>query len=102
MSSSRITYTARPDATPEAKLDVFAACFRFILASHERRKAAPASRRMPDRRIRMLRATSAYPDNEGKQPSGCRPTQPERRGASRKRVRAWEGPRPCRLETLNG
>jgi hypothetical protein len=34
----------------------------------------------------MLRATSAYPDNEGKPPSGCMPTQPERRGVGRRTV----------------
>jgi len=48
MNSSRITYTAWPDATLEAKLNALAACFRFILASHERKRAAPASR--PDAR----------------------------------------------------
>jgi hypothetical protein len=34
----------------------------------------------------MLRATSVYPDKEGKTPSSSTPTRPERRGVSRKSV----------------
>jgi hypothetical protein len=44
MNNSRITYTPRPDATPEVELDALAAVYRFILDCHERKKAAPASR----------------------------------------------------------
>ena len=31
MSSTRITYTPRPDATPEGELNALAAVYRFIL-----------------------------------------------------------------------
>jgi hypothetical protein len=31
MSNPRITYTSRPDATPEAELNVLATVYRFIL-----------------------------------------------------------------------
>jgi hypothetical protein len=31
IGSSRVTYTPRPDATPEAELDALAACYRLIL-----------------------------------------------------------------------
>jgi hypothetical protein len=34
----------------------------------------------------MLRATSVYPDNEGKTPNSSTSTRPERRGVSRRRV----------------
>ena len=46
----------------------------------------PHIARMPERRIWMLRTTSAYPDNEGKPPSGGTPTQPERRGVGRRTI----------------
>jgi hypothetical protein len=41
MSSPRITYTPRPDATPEGELTALAAVYRLILDS---KKAAPESR----------------------------------------------------------
>jgi hypothetical protein len=43
MSSPRITYTSRPDATPEAELNVLANVYRFILDCNANKKAAPAS-----------------------------------------------------------
>lgn len=41
MSSSRITYTPRPDATPETEFSALAAVYKFVLAKKE---AAPESR----------------------------------------------------------
>jgi hypothetical protein len=41
MSNPRITYTPRPDATPEAELNALVAVYRLILDS---KKAAPESR----------------------------------------------------------
>lgn len=40
MSSPRITYSARPDATPEAELDALAAVYRFILDCRVKKEAA--------------------------------------------------------------
>ena len=40
MSNPRITYTPRPDATPEAELNALVAVYRLILDS---KKAAPSS-----------------------------------------------------------
>jgi len=40
MSSARITYTPRPDATPESELDALAAIYKFILECHASKKAA--------------------------------------------------------------
>lgn len=40
MNSSRFTYTARPDATPEAELSALAAVYRFILDCHAKKMAA--------------------------------------------------------------
>jgi hypothetical protein len=39
MNSSRITYTSRPDATPEAELSVLANVYRFILDCHAKKMA---------------------------------------------------------------
>jgi hypothetical protein len=39
MTSARITYTPRPDATPEGELNALAACFRFILDCHAKKEA---------------------------------------------------------------
>ena len=41
MSSPRITYTPRPDATPEGEVNALAAVYRLILDS---KKAFPESR----------------------------------------------------------
>ncbi len=44
MDSPRITYTSRPDATPEAELNVLANVYRFILDCHAKKLATePAS-----------------------------------------------------------
>jgi hypothetical protein len=40
MSSARITYTPRSDATPESELDALAAIYKFVLECHARKKAA--------------------------------------------------------------
>ncbi len=40
MDSPRITYTSRPDATPEAELNVLANVYRFILDCHAKKIAA--------------------------------------------------------------
>jgi hypothetical protein len=40
MNSPRITYTSRPDATPEAELNVLANIYRFILDCHAKKIAA--------------------------------------------------------------
>ena len=44
MSSPRITYAPRPDATPEAELSALAGAYRFILDCHAKKEAAPESR----------------------------------------------------------
>ena len=40
MNSPRITYTSRPDVTPEAELNVLANVYRFILDCHAKKIAA--------------------------------------------------------------
>ena len=45
MDSSRITYTPRPDATPEAELNVLANVYRFILDCHAKKIAAEQARK---------------------------------------------------------
>jgi hypothetical protein len=40
MDSPRITYTSRPDGTPEAELTVLANIYRFILDCHDKKMAA--------------------------------------------------------------
>ena len=40
MNSPRIIYTSRPDATPEAELNVLANIYRFLLDCHARKKKA--------------------------------------------------------------
>ena len=44
MSSTRITYAPRPDATPEAEISALAAIYKLCISSHERKEAAPESR----------------------------------------------------------
>ncbi len=43
MDSARVTYTARPDATPESGAKALAAVYAFILECHAKKKAAEAS-----------------------------------------------------------
>jgi len=40
MDSPRMTYTSRPDATPEAELNVLANVYRSILDCHAKKMAA--------------------------------------------------------------
>ena len=40
MSSARITYTPRPDATPEGELDALVGIYKFVLECHASKKAA--------------------------------------------------------------
>jgi hypothetical protein len=40
MDSPRITYTSRPDATPEAEVNVLANVYRFIFDCHAKKMAA--------------------------------------------------------------
>ena len=40
MDSPRITYTSRPDATPEAEVNVLANVYRFIFDCHAEKMAA--------------------------------------------------------------
>ena len=40
MTSSRLTYTPLPNATPHSELDALVAAYKFILECHESRKAA--------------------------------------------------------------
>ena len=40
MSTPRITYVPRSDATPESELDALVAVYAFILQCHESRKVA--------------------------------------------------------------
>ncbi len=47
MSNSRITYTPRPDATPEGELNTLASVYHFILDCHAKKEAAPRQSR-PD------------------------------------------------------
>jgi hypothetical protein len=42
MNSPRITYTARPDATPEAELNALAAVYRFVLDCRAKKEGGPA------------------------------------------------------------
>lgn len=40
LRSPRITYTPRPDATPEAELSALASIYRFVLDCHAKKIAA--------------------------------------------------------------
>ena len=44
MSSPRITYSPRPDATPEAELSALTNVYRFVLGHAKKKEAAPESR----------------------------------------------------------
>lgn len=41
MGSPRVTYYARPDATPEDELHALATVYRFVLERHARKKGGP-------------------------------------------------------------
>ncbi len=44
MPEQGITYSTRPDATPETELSALAAVYRFVLDCHAKKEAAPESR----------------------------------------------------------
>jgi hypothetical protein len=44
LPSSRVIYTPRPDATPEAEVSALAAVYKFVLDCHAKKEAAPESR----------------------------------------------------------
>ena len=44
MTSPRVTYAARHDATAEAEQSALANVYRFVLDRHARKEAAPESR----------------------------------------------------------
>jgi len=44
LTNSRIIYTPRLDATPEAELSALVNVYKFILESHAKKEAAPESR----------------------------------------------------------
>ena len=50
MSSARITYSLRPDTTPEAEVNVLANCYRFILFGGNASKQEAAESTQPDGR----------------------------------------------------
>ena len=50
MNSPRIIYTSRPDATPEAELNVLANVYRFILDCHAKKKGGSAKTALDDRK----------------------------------------------------
>jgi hypothetical protein len=52
MTSPRIIYTPRSDATPEAELSTLANVYKFVLDCHAKQEAAPDSR--PDDAERSL------------------------------------------------
>lgn len=44
VDSSAVSYTPRPDATPEAEVSALSNVYRFILDCHAKQEAAPESR----------------------------------------------------------
>ena len=64
MSGARISYTARPDATPEGERETLAGVYAFVLRAHqERQKAAPSNR--PEAAERRLDGPEATPFARG-------------------------------------
>ena len=61
MNSPRITYTPRPDATPEGEASALRAVYKFVLDC--RAKKAPPVRRPedPERRSDEIRAKTSIP-----------------------------------------
>ena len=47
MADLRISYTPRPDVTPEAELNVLAGVYKFVLEASRKKKGSP---RKPPRR----------------------------------------------------
>jgi hypothetical protein len=61
MSSPRIAYSPRPDATPEAELSALTNVYRYILDCHAKKKAAPRQSRPDDAKgSKHDRATENY------------------------------------------
>jgi hypothetical protein len=52
MSSPRITYTPRPDATPEGEISALAAVYRFILFESRASKEAARPGDLDDAKVR--------------------------------------------------
>jgi hypothetical protein len=56
MDSLRITYTPRPDATPEAQLNVLANVYAYLIECHHSKKSAkPAQLRPGETKSSMRR-----------------------------------------------
>ena len=63
MDSRRITYTPRPDATPEAELDALASVFRFVLECHAKTEGRPTTSGPDDaKEITSVRARHIVPE----------------------------------------
>jgi hypothetical protein len=63
MDSPRITYTPRPDATPEAEVNVLANVYRFTLDCHAKKKAAePAPKADSCNDVAIARNTEGVTD----------------------------------------
>ena len=43
MNKQRVTYTPRPDATPETEIQVLAEVYRFVLDCHKSKTAAEST-----------------------------------------------------------
>ena len=62
MDSPRITYTARPDATPDAELNVLANVYAYLLKNHHSKKAAkPAQLRTGEAKSSTRRKEAEMP-----------------------------------------
>lgn len=63
MPDSCISYSVRPDATPQSERDALSQVYAFILQKHrERKKAVPADRPERPERIKDDPARSIIPD----------------------------------------
>ena len=62
MSSPRMTYTRRPDATPEGELDALAVVYRFILDCRAKKVGRPTTSGPDDaKEITSVRARPIVP-----------------------------------------
>jgi hypothetical protein len=59
----RITYNARPDATPESDREVLANIYAFVLRTHQERQKTSPSGRPED--------AEGSPDDPGASPTTC-------------------------------
>jgi hypothetical protein len=65
MSSARITYSERPDVTPETETAVLGAVYRFIIDCHAKKNAATVTSSDgddPERRSDEIRAEASIPE----------------------------------------